>query len=322
MRSLLAHVLCGCCADAQNFARDPVPSATMVVGTQAATVTFQNHTRILFTLPNGQGSGQDIRVTVDGQISNTVQVRPRLRSARTAVMICDSRVQIPRRSHSFLCVSSQYTYRLPKLLSMAPRNGSTSGNTSLTLTGQEFGLSPIVSFSGVTCPVQSGGACRITSFSATQIVVQTPAGDGSNIDVSVSAGGQSSAESIKFSYLSPVIASIAPLLADTAGVTDITIKGSNFGLSPSATVAGQTCAVQSFVAHTQLVCRVPAGSGSNKAVVVSSLTQFSAPSYISELAQSLLRALLLALALLLLVAACFAHFVCCVAATQATRLRT
>ncbi len=82
------------------------------IGSQSATVqaTGTTHSRILCTLPAGEGTSQLVQVTVAGQVSNSLSL----------------------------------DYDPPALTSISPSTGPTSGGTLLTLTGSNFGLTQTV----------------------------------------------------------------------------------------------------------------------------------------------------------------------------------
>jgi hypothetical protein len=75
---------------------------------------------------------------------------------------------------------------------------------------------------------------------------------------------------IKVVYaVAPSVTSINPTTAATDGSSTITILGSDFGTSPTASVGGQACQTTTLVQAGKVTCLVPVGIGSGKSVVVS-----------------------------------------------------
>lgn len=76
--------------------------------------------------------------------------------------------------------------------------------------------------------------------------------------MTVTRESQTTAQSVNFAYDVPRITSVSPSSADTSGGASITLAGSNFGTSATATIGGANCPV-TFQTHFQIVCTVPAG---------------------------------------------------------------
>jgi hypothetical protein len=92
------------------------------------------------------------------------------------------------------------------------------------------------------------------------------------VAVVLTAGGQPS-NPLLIDYAPPSIHAISPLAAP-AGTT-LTIQGASFGVSPAVvTIAGNVCSAISQT-HTTIECTVPAGTGEDVPVVVTSAAQSS-----------------------------------------------
>jgi large repetitive protein len=147
----------------------------------------------------------------------------------------------------------------PILTGINPASGSTAGGTLISLTGQDFGASPSVFIGGQLATIQAG-------CSSTSIVVSSPAGQGTNLQVILIASGSSS-NALAFSYLPPSISGVSPATGPTQGGIPMTINGSNFGLNPSVSIGPNPAQIITST-HTQITCILPAGQGQNLPVVV------------------------------------------------------
>jgi len=163
----------------------------------------------------------------------------------------------------------------PTVHEVTPSSGSTSGGTSITITGSNFGSSQgttgRVIFSSTT---SSGGGAwdtliDYTSWSDTKIVCLTPvhptAGD---VDVWVVADNGSSGVKINgFKYIAPLpptVREFAPSSGSTLGGTEVTIKGSNFGSSRGVgrvRFGGRGAAAHTSWTDNQIVCVAPTHFG-------------------------------------------------------------
>ncbi|MEU9203425.1 IPT/TIG domain-containing protein [Streptomyces sp. NPDC048332] len=135
---------------------------------------------------------------------------------------------------------------------ISPNQGSTSGGTTVTITG--------VNLAGATAVHFGSRTATITSNTPTSITVIAPAGCGV-ADVNVTTAGGTS-NSLSFFYISPPIAVfIDPGAGPTAGGNAVTVNG--YGLSTATTVSfGSNGATPTVVADSQLSVIVPAGSSS------------------------------------------------------------
>jgi len=153
----------------------------------------------------------------------------------------------------------------PPVLDPITASAPTSGGTALTLTGSNFGLTPTVVVGGRNCPV--------TVHTHTQAVCMLPEGQGKDLEVLLTAGGQFSNIQL-FSYAAPSVTSVSPSSGPTEGGILLTIRGSSFGTSPTASVGANDCPVETH-SHTEVACRLPAGVGTNLAVEVEAAGQTS-----------------------------------------------
>lgn len=206
--------------------------ASVLLSGSLMTITAISDTQIRATTPAGEGTGKQVTVTVSGQTSN----------------------------------AATFNYLPPAISSFTPATFPTSGGTSLTLVGSNFGLNPTVTSGTTNFPV--------TSRTHSNIVCTVPAGQGSSVPVTVTTAGQTS-NSTSISYVPPAITSITPATGPTAGGSLITLTGSNFGTAPSVTMDSTGISILSNT-HTQVVFALPAGQGTNKAVRLNAGSQQSA----------------------------------------------
>jgi hypothetical protein len=160
---------------------------------------------------------------------------------------------------------------VPVIESISPTTGPTQGGIDLTLTGTGF-------FSSGASVTVGGAVCAVTSQGDTHVVCILPEGQGRDLPVVVTVGGQTS-NSVSFSYDAPEIHSISPTKGPAQGGIDLTLVGTNLGASgASVTVGGAGCPVSSQ-SHSQVTCTLPAGQGSNQPVmlVVGGQTSNSVP---------------------------------------------
>jgi hypothetical protein len=167
-----------------------------------------------------------------------------------------------------------FDYLPPTVASVSPATASTAGGLNLLVVGSNFGQSGNVTV--------GGKACVISIYQSSLIQCASPEGYGQNKPVVVYAVDQSSQSAVYFSYSSPVISSVSPSAGPTNGGIAITISGSNFGGVTalannviSVSFSGISCVVVSAT-HTQLVCTLPAGTGTGVSIRVTVDGQISA----------------------------------------------
>ena len=220
----------------QNFG--VTPSVTVAdISCPVTSSTVDGTTEVLVcTLPLGYRVSQPVVVAAGGQRSNVVYV----------------------------------SYAAPVISIVSPSTGPTAGSTAVTLTGTGFYISGSMIFGGTT--YASTNTTMFTSWTTTQIVFKTPAGQGKNVAIYLVVGDQLSATPGAFSYNAPVIANATPK-PGASGAT-LTITGTDFGTSGSVAVSGLDCAILTH-ATTQITCTIPTGYGNNKAILVTISSQSS-----------------------------------------------
>src|SRR2546426_3390345 len=147
----------------------------------------------------------------------------------------------------------------PSISSLSPSSGAVG--TSVTVTGTNFGATQ-----GTSTVTFSGTAAIPTSWNATSIVTPVPAGATTG-NVVVTVGGVASA-GLSFTVLA--VPSISSLSASSgAAGTSVTITGSNFGSTQSASTVtfNGTAATPTSWSATSIVVPVPAGATTGNVVV-------------------------------------------------------
>jgi cysteine-rich repeat protein len=154
----------------------------------------------------------------------------------------------------------------PSLSSISPSSADTIGGSTLTIYGSDFKAS------GNTATV-GGRSCPATLESPTQIQCTLPEGLGADLEVEVTADGQTGGDQY-FDYNPPLISSITPDHGPTEGNVPITIQGSNFGPASadaqrSVVVGTSACPlVASSSGHSSIICTLPPGQGVSRIVEV------------------------------------------------------
>jgi hypothetical protein len=152
------------------------------------------------------------------------------------------------------------TWDAPAISYNLMANGPTSGGTSVTVTGLNFGtheLSP-TSMLGST-------SCMTTGWSsATSVTCHTMAGVTASIKNVLMVAGVPGTATEFFSYDAPAVSRNHMVNAVTTHGTSVTIAGLNFGSSsytPTVRLGMSSCGTTSWTSVTQLICHSASGSG-------------------------------------------------------------
>jgi hypothetical protein len=215
-------------------AKPPAPLEFVLVASSSKSlpVEYVNSTHLLVMIPPGVGKDLEFVVQVGGQS-------------------CLSR-------GSALC-SDKLTldYNSPIVTGIEPRALRTDGSTIVTLTGVHFGCCN--NDCETTCDmaevrrglneedvrtqnaesflphaprvVLNGAECELLEFSNTHIVCNAPEGQGTDVGIVVSVGGQNYGPTLVLgvSYLAPTIVAFSPHHGPTAGNVTVVVHGENFG---------------------------------------------------------------------------------------------
>src|SRR5688500_13488928 len=147
---------------------------------------------------------------------------------------------------------------------VSPSSGPVTGGTSVTITGTGFAAGATVTIGGASAPATVVGSTTINAV--------TPAHASGSVTVVVTnPGGQSGSLSNGFVYASaspPSVSGITPNSGSTAGVTSVTINGSNFVSGATVSIGGTAATNVSFVNGTTLTATTPAHAAGTVNVVI------------------------------------------------------
>ncbi|MHC4601361.1 MAG: IPT/TIG domain-containing protein, partial [Planctomycetota bacterium] len=130
---------------------------------------------------------------------------------------------------------------------------------------------------GATVTICGTAATAVNVLSSTHISCDTPAGTPGFADVTVNSGGESDTLVGGFLYLGnpPDLQSILPTSGPEAGGTSIVLSGTDFQTGATVTVGGNACSNYVYLGvPTNIICDVPAGTGTADVVITNPDTQF------------------------------------------------
>ena len=186
---------------------------------------------------SGSGDGKSITAVSPAHTAGTVDVTVETPVGTSAVIAGDT-----------------FTYGdPPKVTGISPAQGSTSGNTLVTITGSGF--------SGATAVLFGAPAgTNLTVVSPTRIMVRSPAHAAGTVDVRVTAPGGTSAISAadRFIYTAPTVTAILPTSGSTAGGSRVTITGTGFTGATAVTFGATTGTNMTVFSSTKINVTSPA----------------------------------------------------------------
>jgi len=186
------------------------------------------HQTIQCALPIGHGANLPVTVTSGGQMSNVL-----------------------------LFSYSPMIHSVPLVMGL----GYTDGGSTIELVGSGFS-DP--AFTNATVEV-GGRNCPIILRNDTNCRCILPQGEGSDVEVQITVGGQAS-NVATFSYTPPIILTVTPAHGPTSDGTLLTLSGFSFGFGDATrvTLGGETCTIiVATLNATTLQCYTPRGSGAN-----------------------------------------------------------
>jgi hypothetical protein len=163
-----------------------------------------------------------------------------------------------------------FQYLAPTVLSIRPAACATQGNTSITISGEDFG-------SGISDKHRvfiDGNICRVYHWNHSMVMCVAPEGQGKNITLAVDTSGQQGTRS--YSYEPPVITGIIGFDSTPTEGAIVTISGSNLGrhgivtLHPIGEGDGSPWAESTSIhslsveknhGHTQIIMMMPSDPG-------------------------------------------------------------
>jgi hypothetical protein len=150
-------------------------------------------------------------------------------------------------------VFSSYTYIItPKLTSISPNFGSTTGGNTVTIIGTDFIGATEVTVGDLSCS-------SFTVIDNNTLTCITPARIAPGpVGIIVTTGGGPTKKSSPFTYiLPPVITSISPPFGGTTGGNVVTITGVNFKGASSVLFGGFGATLVKAVNDTTITCKTP-----------------------------------------------------------------
>lgn len=215
--------------------------ATVTIGGSAATsVTIVSSTSITATTPAHAAGAVDVVVTNTDTKSGTL--------------------------------TSGFTYQTPPnpaptVTGISPSSGTTTGGTSVTITGTGF-------LSGATVTFNGAAATGVTVVSSTSITATTPAHAAGAVDVVVTnTDSKFGTLTGGFTYQTPpnpapTVTGISPATGTTVGGTSVTITGTGFLSGATVTIGGSAATGVTVVSSTSITATTPAHAAGVVDVVV------------------------------------------------------
>jgi len=154
----------------------------------------------------------------------------------------------------------------PGVASITPNTGTTSGGTSVTITGTGF-------LTGATVSLGGTPATSVTLVSSTSITATTPAHAAGAVNVMVvNTDAQSGTLSGGFTYAAPkpapTVSAITPNSGTTNGGTAVTITGTGFLAGASVNLSGTSATAVTVNSATSITAITPAHTAGAVSVVV------------------------------------------------------
>ncbi len=206
-------------------------ATSVTIGGAAATgVTVVNATTITATTPSGTAGARDVVVTTPGGSGTGTGL---------------------------------FTYVVaPTVTGISPSYGTTTGGTSVTITGTNFTGATSVTIGGAA-------ATSVVVVNPTTITATTPAGSAGARDIAVTTTGGTGTGTGLFTYVTtPTVTGISPSSGLTAGGTSVTITGTSFTGATSVTIGGAAATNVTVVNNTTITATTPAGTAGAQDVVV------------------------------------------------------
>jgi IPT/TIG domain len=173
--------------------------------------------------------------------------------------------------------ADHFTYSVlqPAVTSVSPSSGSTTGGSTVTISGSYFTGATSVKFG-------STAATSFTVNSDTQITAVAPAHAAGTVDVTVttSHGTSATSSSDNFTYfvLVPAVTSVSPNSGSISGESTVTITGSYFTGATAVRFGGTTATSFTVNSDTQITATAPAESVGTVNVTVTTAYGTSATS--------------------------------------------
>lgn len=155
-----------------------------------------------------------------------------------------------------------FTYNSPLICGLAPANAGTTGGSSITLTGLQFGPND----NTVTAQLGST-SCDTASWTSDSSILCTTAlagGVGGRNTATLTVAALVGTTTQAFTYNAPVTSSVSIPNSPTSGAAVITLLGMDFGVpavTATALAGGTLCSTTSWTTITAVACVSPVGIG-------------------------------------------------------------
>ncbi|WP_051235942.1 midcut-by-XrtH protein [Ottowia thiooxydans] len=146
-----------------------------------------------------------------------------------------------------------YTYMLPPTVAqVSPNSGSTTGGTSVTLTGSGLSAATGVTFDGIS-------ATSVNLVDSTTITAITPAHAAGTVDVTVTTPSGVAPAPQSYTYmLPPTVAQVSPSSGSTAGGTSVVLTGTGLTAATGVTFGGIPASTFIVNSSTSITAIAPA----------------------------------------------------------------
>ncbi len=248
----------------------------------------------LGTLGNNGGPTETVAVTSSSSAAAAAITNPNVTIGTTSVDLCSGSYNGANLSQdqrgvsrpATSCSAGAYQYipppppPAPSITSISPTTGSTSGGTTVTITGDNLSGVAYVFFG-------STEATSFTVISSTEIQATSPAESAGAVNMTVtSPGGTSPVTSAdEFTYTSPTptlkpptVTGISPTSGPTTGGTSVTITGTGFTSSATVMFGSVTATAVTVNSATSISATSPAESAGTVNVTVTTPSGTSATS--------------------------------------------
>jgi RHS repeat-associated protein len=150
----------------------------------------------------------------------------------------------------------------PVVTGISPESGSTTGGTTVTITGSGLASATVVNFGTTSATIQSDTPNSVT--------VVSPSGTGvDDVTVQTASGTSKTSSADQFTYSSaPIVSAVGPTSGSTGGGTTVTISGSGFTGTTAVKFGANAGTSIDVISDSQLTVVDPAGSAGSVDVTV------------------------------------------------------
>ncbi len=183
--------------------------------------TSHGHGLIRCRTPEGLGLDQPVTVEISGQFAQTV-----------------------------------VSYRAPTLTGGQLASGPTLGGNEIVVNGSDLGGASLL----LPRSLRIGGApCEIIDAAHDTMRCRVSAGQGRDVPLVATVGTQPS-NALAYTYRAPVVTDVVPGTLPTSGQIVVTVRGQDFGPSPTVRIGTAQCQVNLATGHVQASCAAPPGA--------------------------------------------------------------